>query len=98
MSPQEAQPHGADAASKRGLEDLRRRNAELSEAIAARDTFIAVAAHELRNPITPILGQVELLVGALKTGKYSPEQIERRLDRVRRLMNHYVKRASILLD
>jgi signal transduction histidine kinase len=28
-------------------------NARLSEAVAARDTFLAVAAHELRNTMTP---------------------------------------------
>jgi two-component system OmpR family sensor kinase len=88
----------ADAVSPEELENLRRCNAELSEAIAARDSFIAVAAHELRNPITPILGQIELLLALLKTGKCSPEQVERRVDRLHRLMIHYAKRASVLLD
>jgi two-component system, OmpR family, sensor kinase len=38
-----------DKASRTALEEVRRRNAELMEAVAARDTFIAVAAHELRT-------------------------------------------------
>ena len=39
--------------------------AELIEARAqlrARDEFLAVAAHELRNPMTPIAAWVELLI------------------------------------
>ena len=46
--------------------------AELTEAVAARDTFIAVAAHGLRNPMTPILGQVELLLAPGKAGRCPP--------------------------
>src|SRR5215469_1330418 len=33
--------------------------AELTRAVHARDAFIAIAAHELRNPMTPMLGYVE---------------------------------------
>ncbi len=57
------------------LEEAGRRLAELADAVAARDNFIAVAAHELRNPMTPILGQLELLLKGVKSGKYSPAQI-----------------------
>ena len=48
---------------------LERRNAELEQANAEllrlsdmRSNFVAVAAHELRNPLTPILGYLELLL------------------------------------
>jgi len=70
----------------------------LEEAVAARDTFIAVASHELRNPMTPMIGQVELLLSGLRTGRYSHEQVEQRLERIRQVMNHYLKRTAILLD
>ena len=46
----------ADVDEDARVKALRRQVAELTEAVAARDTFIAVAAHELRNPMTPILG------------------------------------------
>src|SRR5919202_715884 len=39
---------------------------ELREAVRARDEFVAIAAHELRNPMTPILMQVNLLRTAAK--------------------------------
>ena len=79
-------------------EELRQRIAELTEAVTARDTFIAVAAHELRNPMTPMMGQVDLLLAGIKAGKYTPEQIEQRLGRIRYIMDHYVKRATVLLN
>lgn len=80
------------------LVELRRRNAELSEAVEARDTFLAVAAHELRNPMTPMMGQVDLLLNGLQAGRYSPEQVERRVERIQQAMGHYLKRATTLLD
>ena len=47
--------------------------------------------------MTPMIGFVELL-SSVRAGKYSPQQVEERLDRLRRVMNHYVKRAATLLD
>jgi signal transduction histidine kinase len=70
----------------------------LAEAVAARDTFIAVAAHELRNPMTPIIGQVELLLAAVRAGRFSPEQVEQRLVRIQQATSQYMKRATTLLD
>jgi two-component system OmpR family sensor kinase len=49
---------GASPSSGATLEELQQRIADLVEAVAARDTFIAVAAHELRNPMTPMIGEV----------------------------------------
>jgi len=45
---------------------------ELTRAIRAREEFIAIAAHELRNPMTPILGYVEhaLAVAAARSDPY----------------------------
>ncbi len=71
---------------------------ELTEAVAARDTFIAVAAHELRNPMMPILGQLDLLMSALKGGKCSLEAAEQRVERIQRTVQQYMKRAVVLLD
>jgi len=89
---------GPSSSSGATREELQERIAELVEAVAARDTFIAVAAHELRNPMTPMMGQVDLLLSGIRVGKYSPEQIERRLERIRQVMGHYLKRATLLLN
>ena len=73
-------------------------HAELTAAVAARDVFIAVAAHELRNPMTPMVGQLDLLLTGLRAGRLSMEQIEQRLVRIQNAMNNYLKRATALLD
>jgi len=98
MRSSEAHSPGAGKPPRTALEELQQRNAELRAAVAARDTFIAVAAHELRNPMTPMIGQIDLLLNGLRAGRYSPEQIEQRLERVRLVMNQYLKRAATLLD
>lgn len=92
LGPLEAAEPGGELAK------LRRHNAELVEAVQARDAFIAVAAHELRNPMTPMMGQVDLLLLGLRAGRYSPEQVEGRLERIQRVMAHYLKRTTALLD
>ena len=45
------------------LNSLRSRLQELQEAVGARDEFIATVAHELRNPISPLVFQVRLALG-----------------------------------
>jgi two-component system, OmpR family, sensor kinase len=87
-----------EVANSAALEELRRQNAELTEAVAARDIFIAVAAHELRNPMTPIVGQIDLLLAALQAGRYSSAQVEHRVRRIRGAMDHFIRRAGTLLD
>lgn len=79
-------------------DDLRRRIAELTEAVAARDAFIAVAGHDLRNAMTPIMGQVDLLMSSFIADRCAPHQVEQRLERVQHTMIRYLKRAKVLLD
>jgi signal transduction histidine kinase len=41
---------------------LERRLEELESALAARDAFIATVAHELRNPLSPLFFQAEMML------------------------------------
>jgi signal transduction histidine kinase len=50
-----------DAHSRRIEEELRARAAELREGDRRKNEFLAVLAHELRNPLAPILNSVEVL-------------------------------------
>jgi two-component system, OmpR family, sensor kinase len=55
--------------------------AELREAVRARDEFVAIAAHELRNPMTPILMQVHTLLAAARNPRRCrPEVLAPRLE------------------
>jgi signal transduction histidine kinase len=75
---------------------------ELIEAKAqlrARDEFLAIAAHELRNPMTPIAAWVELLITqARRQSTNIPPEILRGLKRLEHLVNAYIRRATTLLD
>jgi two-component system, OmpR family, sensor kinase len=73
--------------------------AELAQAVRARDEFIAIAAHELRNPMTPILGYAEFLLSvAGRPESECPEAIIVALERLVGLIGEYIKRATTLLD
>lgn len=52
-----------------------------TEAVAARDTFLSVAAHELRTPITAITGFATLLGREIERGNDRP-RVERYVDRI----------------
>jgi two-component system, OmpR family, sensor kinase len=70
--------------------------AELREAVRTREEFIAFAAHELRNPVTPIALCVRLIRAAEASGDRAKLCSE--LDRLERLLNRFLRRAEVLLD
>jgi two-component system OmpR family sensor kinase len=73
--------------------------AELTQAVQARDAFIAIAAHELRNPMTPMLGYVEhILSVGRRPESECPKAIIVALERLANQMGEYIKRATTLLD
>jgi two-component system OmpR family sensor kinase len=86
-----------DVASE--LDNLRREVEELRQSVRARDDFIVIAAHELRNPMTPIVGVAELaLVAARKAEGTCPPRVMALLERLQDLVHDYIKRATRLLD
>ena len=81
------------------LTQLRQLVDDLRQAVRARDDFIAIAAHELRNPMTPIVGVAELaLISARKAEGRCPPRVIFLLERLQRLVQDYVGRATKLLD
>jgi two-component system, OmpR family, sensor kinase len=78
---------------------LANRIVELEAEIRARDEFLAVAAHELRNPMTPIAAWVELLSNlSRREADRIPPEILRGLERLEYLVDAYIRRATTLLD
>lgn len=75
-------------------------SAELLQAVHARDTFIAIAAHELRNAMTPIHGHVEymLTIGRQRDDRGYPKAVIIALERLAGLIGEYIRRATTLLD
>lgn len=79
--------------------DLCQTAADLREGIRARDDFVAIAAHELRNAMAPIDGVLDL---ALQTARDAnsdcPPRVTILLERMQRLVDDFLKRATKLLD
>jgi PAS domain S-box-containing protein len=55
--------------------------AQAQEAVATRDRFLSVAAHELRTPITSVAGYTEMLQKEM-ANRRDPERIERYVNRL----------------
>ena len=89
--------HLVDAAAE--VADLRRQVEELQQAVSARDDFIAIAAHELRNPMTPILGLADAALAAARNaeGACSP-RVMTLLEHLQHAARDFVRRATKLLD
>ncbi len=81
------------------LADLRAQVAELHCAVRARDDFITIAAHELRNPMTPLIGLADLaLAAALAASGTCPPRVTMLLERLQLLTHAFIERSSRLLD
>src|SRR3954454_8715117 len=83
---------GGEADKDRLIEELR-------EAVRARNEFVAIAAHELRNPMTPIMVQVSLLLAAARDPRRCrPELLTPRLEILEFATQEFVRRSTMLLD
>jgi signal transduction histidine kinase len=78
---------------------LTARVAELEAELRARDDFLAIAAHELRNPMTPISARLELLLArARHVSGGVPAGLVHGLELLEGLVNAYLRRATTLLE
>jgi two-component system OmpR family sensor kinase len=69
---------------------------ELREEIKVRDDFLAIATHELRNPLTPILLCLQLIRVAQRSKDDAKMTLE--LDRLERQIKHFIGRTKVLLE
>lgn len=93
-----ADPQALEAQA-RELIRLRAEVAHLRQVIRAKDDFIAIAAHELRNPMTPILGTAQLaLLAGRKAQANCPPRVIMLLERMHLAVQDFIERATRLLD
>jgi PAS domain S-box-containing protein len=78
----------ADVQARRALEDAR---SEAEHANRAKDEFMAMLGHELRNPLAPILTAVELM-------RLRGTENASKLDVVERQVKHMLRLVDDLLD
>ena len=78
---------------------LAARVAKLEAELLARDDFLAIAAHELRNPMTPFGARLELLLArARDVSGGVPAGLVHGLELLEGLVNAYLRRATTLLE
>jgi len=84
-----------DITEHRSLEEeLRRKAHELAEADRRKDEFLAMLAHELRNPLVPILNAVEVL----RLAGVSDPLVDRQRLVIARQVRHMKRLLDDLLD
>ncbi|MBC7851866.1 MAG: PAS domain S-box protein, partial [Pirellulaceae bacterium] len=79
---------------KRMQDDLRKVAADMSEADHRKDEFLAMLAHELRNPLAPIRNAVQIV----KLAKGDQEAVQSAAELIDRQINHMVHLVDDLLD
>jgi signal transduction histidine kinase/ActR/RegA family two-component response regulator len=81
-------------ALKSAEEGLRAREAQLREADRRKDEFLAMLAHELRNPLAPIRNVGELL----ERSAHGRPELQTLADMLRRQITHLTRIVDDLLD
>jgi signal transduction histidine kinase len=71
---------------------LREANAQLELTDRTKDEFLAVLAHELRNPLTPLVAGVELIE------QKGNAELQRPVDAMKRQLTHLIRLVDDLLD
>jgi signal transduction histidine kinase len=75
-------------------EELRRRADELAAADRRKDEFLAMLAHELRNPLAPILNALEVI----RLERTDDRSVEEALEIAARQVGHMARLLDDLLD
>jgi signal transduction histidine kinase len=80
------------------LAGQQRENALLSEALRSRDEFLALASHELRSPLTPLLVHIQALLRTVREGHVDPDRAARGLEVAIRQVQRLARLVDQLLD
>jgi len=77
---------------------LQRENAELRLAVQARDEFISMIVHEVRNPLTPLLMQTSSLLLLAENPQAPIGKISKGVRSLNLIVEQLLRRTSVLLD
>lgn len=100
--------HGYEASDLLVAEELAARAAlaidnarlyrDVQEAVQLRDAFFSIASHELKTPLTSLLGQAQLLQRRLTHADAAPERNQRSIQVIVEQAQRLNKLLAILLD
>jgi PAS domain S-box-containing protein len=83
---------------ERQLERERESRVQMEELLRIRDEFLTVTAHELRTPVTSLMGYAQLLQRRLERGDVSPERMHRAVRTVIHQARRLNQLTTMLLD
>lgn len=83
--------------AKVDVQQLRKTEQALREAIKMRDDFLSMASHELKTPLTPLQLQMQAFVRMIETGKLPTVSLDK-LKRMLQISDSQVTRVSRLID
>jgi two-component system sensor histidine kinase VicK len=93
------QDNATDIHSRESISHLKEVNKELNAKYCKQKEFISIAAHELRSPIVPILGTLELLEYEFEQGGKKEITLKKEyFERLVRNTNRLERLASEILD
>ena len=77
---------------------LRQEVEALRAAVQARDEFISMIVHEVRNPLTPLLMQTSSLLLLTEKDPVPVDRVARGVRSMNAIVEHLMRRTSVLLD
>jgi len=86
---------------KIAAEERERMLARAEDAVRARDVFLAIAAHELKTPLTPLRLETERLLSAAQAARVdrlTPQRLTERFSILQRQVGRLVELVAVLLD
>jgi signal transduction histidine kinase len=87
-----------EAEAQREIVRLRLRTHELEEAVQARDDFIAILGHELRNPLSPVLLHAQLLLKQLRDRELSKDWLLPNFESLVQRLHGFLRTLDQMVD
>ncbi|MGN6561464.1 MAG: GAF domain-containing protein [Thermomicrobiales bacterium] len=88
----------AEAERERLLAETETARVAAEEAVRAREEFLSIASHELRNPVAVLSGTAQLLRRARANGRLTDDRLGRYLEALERAGAHLAVLTNDLLD
>lgn len=78
--------------------DLRVKNEELAKLNEKKNEYLGFVAHDLRNPLTTIIGYIDLVIDDIRNGRFRSESGIKDLSKISKVGTHMAGFISELLD
>ncbi|HNO10423.1 MAG TPA: ATP-binding protein [bacterium] len=74
--------------------ELKQKNVELENLNEKKNEYLGIVAHDLRSPLTTIMGYIDLLIADAETDTFKPKEAVKDLVRISRIshqMSHFIR-------